>query len=144
MFIYIFSLAYSSKNEDEGFYLIVFAVSVVIWSAVFTEFWRRKNAMYNTLWGISIHDTVERPRVQFIGEQRYNAVTDEKELWYTDIRKRRRTIVISLLVVLLMICIVIVALGALFWLKFYITKPDGPQIAYGSQIVRSDNSMILL
>lgn len=130
------------KDVNDGYYLVFFSVFVVIWSTLFTELWKRKNSIYNTLWGSVAHDaSAAHERPQFVGEIRHDPITDMKQVWYQSVTERRRKITVSLLVVATMILIVIVALGGLFYLKFYV---DREEISNGPHIVSVLNAIQIM
>lgn len=110
----------SKKGEKRGYILIAFAVFVVIWASVFSEIWKRKNGIFNALWGLHGFHRKLRYRAQFRGSKSYNPLTDEEEMTYESKAKRRNAFWLSIIVVLFMICIVIVALVGLFLLKHFI------------------------
>lgn len=111
-------------GEDEGYILIAFALFVVVWSSVFAEIWKRKNGLFNALWGLHGTHRALRYRAQFRGTTSYNPITDAEEMTYESKTKRRRAFVISLVVVVLMVGIVVVALLALFLLKHMINDEE--------------------
>ncbi|TMW63463.1 hypothetical protein Poli38472_002404 [Pythium oligandrum] len=111
-----------SKSSDQGYILIVFAIIVVIWSSVFAEVWKRKNHIFNAIWGLHGFHRTLRYRAQFRGTKSYNPVTDAEEMTFENRIKRRRAFMTSVLIVLIMIGIVLVALFGLFWLKFFINE----------------------
>ncbi|GAB9469453.1 hypothetical protein Gpo141_00006732 [Globisporangium polare] len=112
------------KGENQGYILIAFAVFIVIWSSVFAEVWKRKNGLFNSLWGLHGFHRSFRYRAQFRGTKSYNPITDAEEMTYESKAKRRRAFLISMVVVLMMVCIVCVALFALFLLKHAINEQD--------------------
>ncbi|DAZ98242.1 TPA: hypothetical protein N0F65_011710 [Lagenidium giganteum] len=115
----------SATRREKGYILIAFSVFVVVWSALFTEMWKRKNALLNGLWGLHGFHREQRYRAKFRGKKSYNPVNDEEEMTYENKAARRRAFMISIIVVLIMIAIVIVAIGGLFWLKFAIRNDEG-------------------
>lgn len=108
------------EGQNQGYILIAFAVVIVIWSSLFAEVWKRKNHLFNVMWGMQGYRRALRYRAQFRGTKSYDPMTDEEEMTFEDKRKRHRAFVVSTLVVLIMIGIVLVALIGLFWLKFFI------------------------
>lgn len=112
------------SGEDQGYILIAFAVFVVVWSSVFAEIWKRKNGLFNSLWGLHGFHRSFRYRAQFRGTKSYNPITDAEEMTYESKVKRRRAFLISMVVVLMMVGIVCIALFALFLLKHAINEQD--------------------
>lgn len=112
------------KGEDQGYILIAFAVFVVVWSSIFAEVWKRKNGLFNSLWGLHGYHRSFRYRAQFRGTKSYNPITDAEEMTYESKTKRRRAFLISMVVVLMMVGIVCVALFALFLLKHTINEQN--------------------
>jgi len=96
---------------------IIFAALIVVWSTLFTEFWKRKSSLYSLTWGVSNSDINALPRTQFIGVKRLNPVDNSPQIWDTSPAMARRRRLISYIVVFLMVLIVIIALGGLFILK---------------------------
>lgn len=111
-------------GQNEGYILIAFAVFVVIWSSIFSEAWKRKNGVLDSLWGLHGFHSVFRYRAQFRGTKSYNPVTDEEEMTFESRSRRRRAFFISILVVVIMIAVVIIALFGLFVLKHWINDSD--------------------
>ncbi|KAK1932013.1 Anoctamin-10 [Phytophthora citrophthora] len=126
----IITLIYEEEQDDEGndnkrgYFLVAFAIFVVIWSAIFSEFWKRKNGLLGSLWGCHGFNEVFRYRPQFRGTPSYHPVTDEEEMTYESRTRRHQWFVVSVMVVTIMVGIVIVALVGLFVLKHYINDRD--------------------
>ncbi|ETL43724.1 hypothetical protein F442_06048 [Phytophthora nicotianae P10297] len=126
----IITIIYEEEQDDEGndnnrgYFLIAFAIFVVIWSSMFSEFWKRKNGLLGSLWGCKRYNEVFHYRPQFRGTKSYNPVTDAEELTYESRAKRHRWFVVSITVVTFMVGIVIIALVGLFVLKHYINDGD--------------------
>ncbi|KAJ0407910.1 hypothetical protein P43SY_009197 [Pythium insidiosum] len=114
----------NTSNDNPGYILIAFAVVVVIWSSIFSELWKRKNHLFNALWGLHGFHRKLRYRAQFRGTKSYNAVTDAEEMTFEDRAKRRRAFTVSVIVVLLMISIVVVALIGIFYMKYWVNNPN--------------------
>ncbi|KAH7477222.1 Anoctamin-10 [Phytophthora ramorum] len=108
------------NENNRGYFLVAFAIFVVIWSSMFSELWRRKNGLLGSLWGCQSFNEVFRYRPQFRGTKSFHPVTDAEELTYESRSKRHRWFVVSVTVVTIMVGIVIVALVGLFVLKHYI------------------------
>ncbi|KAG7398976.1 hypothetical protein PHYBOEH_009969 [Phytophthora boehmeriae] len=123
-FIYVDGRTEDKNRTKQGFFLVAFAIFVVIWSSLFSEMWRRKNGLLGSLWGLQGFNEVFRYRPQFRGITSYHPVTDAKELTYEDRSKRHRWFVVSVTVVSVMVGIVIVALFGLFVLKHIINDQD--------------------
>ncbi|OWZ22412.1 Anoctamin protein [Phytophthora megakarya] len=115
------------NDNDRGYFLVAFAIFVVIWSSMFSEFWKRKCGLLGSIWGCHGLNAVFRYRPQFRGTKSYNPVTDKKEMTYESRTKRHRWFVVSVTVVTIMVGIVIVALVGLFVLKHYINNADNLQ-----------------
>ncbi|RLN57250.1 hypothetical protein BBJ29_003356 [Phytophthora kernoviae] len=123
-FIYVDRRTDQHNRTKQGFFLVAFAIFVVIWSSAFSEMWRRKNGLLGSLWGLQGFNEVFRYRPQFRGTTSYHPVTDVKVLTYEDRSKRHRWFVVSVTVVTVMVGIVIVALFGLFVLKHVINDQD--------------------
>ncbi|KAF4321976.1 hypothetical protein BBO99_00003270 [Phytophthora kernoviae] len=123
-FIYVDRRTDQQNRTKQGFFLVAFAIFVVIWSSAFSEMWRRKNGLLGSLWGLQGFNEVFRYRPQFRGTTSYHPVTDAKVLTYEDRSKRHRWFVVSVTVVTVMVGIVIVALFGLFVLKHVINDQD--------------------
>ncbi|GMF28798.1 unnamed protein product [Phytophthora lilii] len=123
-FVYIEARQAVTGTNQQGYILIAFAIFVVLWSSLFSELWKRKNGLLDSLWGLSgLHESF-RYRPQFRGTKSYHPVTDAEEVTYESKAKRRRAFIVSVLVVALMVGIVIVALFGLFVLKHWINNSD--------------------
>uniref|UniRef100_A0AAV1TX72 Anoctamin transmembrane domain-containing protein n=1 Tax=Peronospora matthiolae TaxID=2874970 RepID=A0AAV1TX72_9STRA len=123
-FVYIEARQAATGTNEQGYILIAFAVFVVIWSSLFSELWRRKNGLLDSLWGLSGLQESFRYRPQFRGTKSYHPVTDAEEVTFESKTKRRRAFVVSVLVVTLMVGIVVLALFGLFVLKHWINSTD--------------------
>ncbi|CAH0492872.1 unnamed protein product [Peronospora farinosa] len=123
-FVYIEARQAATGTNHQGYILIAFAVFVVLWSSFFSELWRRKNGLLDSLWGLSGLQESFRYRPQFRGTKSYHPVTDAEEVTFESKTKRRRAFVVSVLVVTLMVGIVVVALFGLFVLKHWINSTD--------------------
>jgi hypothetical protein len=110
----------SAEGANQGYILIAFAAFVVVWSAVFSEIWKRKNHLFNALWGMHGYHRAFHYRAQFRGTKSLHPVDDAEEMTFEDKKKRQRQFMVSVFVVLTMVGIVIVALGGLFYAKFFI------------------------
>lgn len=123
-FVYIEARQAATGTNQQGYILIAFAIFVVLWSSMFSELWKRKNGLLDSLWGLSgLHESF-RYRPQFRGTKSYHPVTDIEEVTYESKAKRRRAFIISVLVVTIMVGIVVVALFGLFVLKHWINNSD--------------------
>ncbi|KAL3672161.1 hypothetical protein V7S43_002824 [Phytophthora oleae] len=126
----IITIIYEEDRDEEGndnnrgYFLVAFAIFVVIWSSMFSEFWKRKNGLLGSIWGCHGFNEVFRYRPQFRGTKSWHPVTDAEELTYESRARRHRWFVISVMVVTIMVGIVIVALVGLFVLKHYINDRD--------------------
>ncbi|RHY85937.1 hypothetical protein DYB37_001004 [Aphanomyces astaci] len=60
---------------------IAFAVTIVVWSTLFTELWKRKSAIYNVAWGTDEFNIKSVPRTQFRGVRRLNPVDNTHQMW---------------------------------------------------------------
>lgn len=119
-FVYIEARQAATGTNNQGYILIAFAVFVVLWSSLFSELWKRKNGLLDTLWGLSgLHQSF-RYRPQFRGTKSYNPVTDAEEVTFESKLKRRRAFFVSVVIVTTMVVIVVVALFGLFVLKNWI------------------------
>lgn len=129
----IITIIYEEQQDDEandnnrGYFLVAFAIFVVIWSSMFSEFWKRKNGLLGAIWGCHGFNQVFRYRPQFRGTISYHPVTNDEELTYESRARRHRWFVVSVVVVTVMVGVVIVALGGLFLLKHYINDRDNLQ-----------------
>ncbi|KAG6976300.1 hypothetical protein JG688_00001510 [Phytophthora aleatoria] len=123
-FVYIEARQAVTGTNQQGYILIAFAVFVVLWSSLFSELWKRKNGLLDSLWGLSGLQESFRYRPQFRGTKSYHPVTDAEEVTFESKIKRQRAFLVSVLVVTLMVGIVIVALFGLFVLKHWINNSD--------------------
>ncbi|RLN81529.1 hypothetical protein BBJ28_00024684, partial [Nothophytophthora sp. Chile5] len=123
-FTYIEVRQATTGTNQQGYILIAFAVFVVVWSSVFSESWKRKNGLLDSLWGLNGLHEAFRYRPQFRGTKSYHPTTDMEEMTYESHAKRRRAFAVSIIVVTVMVGIVIVALFGLFVLKHWINSSD--------------------
>ncbi|KAL7692429.1 putative anoctamin [Plasmopara halstedii] len=112
------------NDNNRGYFLVAFAIFVVIWSSMFSEFWKRKNGLLGSLWGCHALYEGLHYRPQFRGIKSYNSITDVEELTYENRAKRHRWFAVSVTVVTIMVGIVIIALVGLFVLKHLINDGD--------------------
>ncbi|KAL4160507.1 hypothetical protein PRNP1_001075 [Phytophthora ramorum] len=123
-FVYIEARQAVTGTNQQGYILIAFAIFVVLWSSMFSELWKRKNGLLDSLWGLSgLHESF-RYRPQFRGTKSYHPTTDVEEMTYESKAKRRRAFIASVLVVAVMVGVVVVALFGLFVLKHWINNSD--------------------
>ncbi|TDH65902.1 hypothetical protein CCR75_005367 [Bremia lactucae] len=123
-FVYIEARQAATGTNEQGYILIAFAVFVVLWSSLFSELWKRKNGLLDSLWGLSgLHESF-RYRPQFRGTKSYDPITDAEELTFESKTKRRRAYLVSVFIVTIMVGIVVLALFGLFVLKHWINDKD--------------------
>jgi hypothetical protein len=93
---------------------------VIIWSTIFLETWKRKEAKLATQWGHKVSDYVERPLPSFTGRTRRSPVNDSlKELYYPlylHFLKKLIGYMVSLIIVAIVILIVVYLLYFRNWL----------------------------
>ena len=93
---------------------------VIIWSTIFLETWKRKEAKLATQWGHKVSNYVERPLPSFTGRTRRSPVNDSlKELYYPlylHFLKKLIGYMVSLIIVAIVILIVVYLLIFRNWL----------------------------
>lgn len=92
---------------------------MVIWSAVFYEYWKRKEITYAVEWGQTDFEEDEVEKVTFRGIFRRSPVHDKSEKYFSRFRRGIR-VFISILITLLLIAIDIAIIVGLFRLRYYL------------------------
>jgi len=97
-----------------------YSFAVILWSTIFLEIWKRKEAKLATQWGHKFSDYVERPLPSFTGRTRRSPVNDSlKELYYPlslHFLKKLIGYLVSLIIVAIVILIVVYLLYFRNWL----------------------------
>jgi anoctamin-10 len=97
----------------------VFACFIVLWAAIFYEWWKQEEVKYSVVWGQTDFEEDQVERVDFSGVFRRSPVDDSREQYFSSWQRLLR-ILASTLVTLFMIGIVIGVIIALFELRQYL------------------------
>ncbi|CAG8670242.1 9449_t:CDS:2 [Funneliformis caledonium] len=108
-------------------YSIFFGVFIVLWSVIFTEFWRRKEYEFAILWGVHNYSQVERRRPTF-QEERYisDPVTGEMKPYFSPWKRWLRRAVAAPIIIMFSLTL---AMSLLFYYLFEVLMSeyyDGP------------------
>ena len=123
-----------------GVALLVFALVISTWATLFSELWKRKNALINLWWGTTGFHASQVARPQFVGTVRRNPVNNLKEAWYFSQGQLRCRLLSSAIFILLLMTWAIAAIGGLFFFKDYLVAKKIPfaavigGIAFAGQI----------
>jgi len=112
----IFSMNFAT-GKKEGFSLIVFGGLVSLWSTLFCEMWKRRNAFLNLWWGTSSFAMQEQERPAFQGRSRMSAANDEYEIAHVDKKRYYIKMLVGACTVITMILGVLGAIAGIFILK---------------------------
>lgn len=76
---------YNRSNEntmDTSMVAPLFSVFMIVWGALFVQFWKRKCAVLCCKWGNVCHLQMDHPRSDFQGELRLNVVNNRQERYF--------------------------------------------------------------
>jgi hypothetical protein len=108
----------------------IFAVFVGLWTTMFTEFWKRKQARYAMMWGMTGFEEEEQTRPQFKGLRSTSAV-DGRPVDFFPKKEANKRLVMSSLIIGFLICIVVLAVAAIFILKNWMTAQGDTFLVLG-------------
>ncbi|KAI4893379.1 hypothetical protein NFI96_022497 [Prochilodus magdalenae] len=98
--------------------LMVQAVFSMIWSTVFIELWKRRNAALSYRWGsITLTERFQEPRPGFHGDLGINPVTGRLEPLFPDWKRKVRLGLVSLPVVLLFLGLVVLGMLGFYFFE---------------------------
>lgn len=98
---------------------IIFTIIMVTWSAIFYEYWKRKEISYSVEWGQTDYEEDEVEKITFRGVIRRSPVNDRSEKFFSHFKRAIR-ITISLLITLIIIALDIGFIVGLFRLRYYL------------------------
>ncbi|CAM9168269.1 unnamed protein product [Sphacelaria rigidula] len=101
----------------------LFSIFIGLWTTLFTEFWKRKQARCAMRWGMTGFEQQEQTRPQYQGI-RSSSTVDGKPVDYFPPYESRKRLVISQTVIMGLILVVIGVVGSIFWLKYWLMKED--------------------
>ena len=104
----------------------IFSLFMAIWSILFLEFWKRRNAELAQRWGVLHYEDEEVVRPQFIGEWKQDASTGEMVRIYPAWRRAAKYAIVTVPFVLLWV------LGILYLMVFVYAVRD--QMLYQFEI----------
>lgn len=122
-------VTYLDKALGEGAqaYLILFyAAFMVVWSFMFTEYWKREQVEHAMMWGVKGFEEEQQDRPQFKGIQ-ISSPIDGKEMTYFPESKRRRLLLVSFIVTMVSIIVVLVVVAGVVYFSSWLREP--PQLA---------------
>ncbi|CAM9434451.1 unnamed protein product [Discosporangium mesarthrocarpum] len=109
-------------NDPNTWGSVVFSVFIGLWSTLFTEFWKRKEARHAMHWGMAGFEEQEQTRPQYMGIRSTSAV-DGKPVDYFPPAESRKRFFLSQTVIFGLIMVVVSAVASIFWLKYFLTQP---------------------
>ena len=92
---------------------------MVIWSALFYEYWKRKEASYSVEWGQTEFEEEEIEMASFRGVNRRSPIDDKPEKFFALVKRIFR-VSISILVTALLLAIDLAIIYGLFSLRYYL------------------------
>jgi len=98
-----------------------FALFVSFWSILMLELWKRKEVTLRLEWGMVGFEEEEKDRPEFNGE-RIKSFVDGKDLLYFPPDEKAKLVAQSVGVVSGMIAVVMVAVGAIFFFRFWMVN----------------------
>ncbi|CAM9243719.1 unnamed protein product [Hapterophycus canaliculatus] len=110
-----------SGNDPNALGSALFSIFIGLWTTLFTEFWKRKQARCAMRWGMSGFEEQEQTRPQYKGI-RSSSTIDGKPVDYFPPSESRKRFFISQTVILGLILVVIGVVASIFWLKVFLTK----------------------
>ncbi|CAM9680880.1 unnamed protein product [Chrysoparadoxa australica] len=110
-------------NDPNVWGTAVFSVFIMVWSTMFTEFWKRKESNCTMKWGTIGYEEGEQTRPQFKGERGTDPV-DGSPMDYFPKSEARQRLTISYTVIFGLICVVIVVIASIFILKNFLADTD--------------------
>ncbi|CAM9468938.1 unnamed protein product [Pylaiella littoralis] len=112
-----------SGNNPNALGSALFSIFIGLWTTLFTEFWKRKEARCAMRWGMSGFEEQEQTRPQYKGI-RSSSTIDGKPMDYFPPSESRKRFFLSQTVILGLILAVIAVVASIFWLKYFLTQPD--------------------
>ncbi|OZJ02636.1 hypothetical protein BZG36_04162 [Bifiguratus adelaidae] len=120
-----------------------FALIMSVWTTLFLEAWKRRNAYLKWEWNVYDYERVEQPRPEYYGTVlRISPITDKFEMHYPG-NLRLLRIIISGIVVIISIVIVIVSVGSLITFGAWIRNGAG-LTGYWPTVVTSVVNLVVI
>ncbi|CAM9350095.1 unnamed protein product [Choristocarpus tenellus] len=110
-----------NDNDPNDLGSAIFSIFIGLWSTLFTEFWKRKEATYAMRWGMVGFEEQEQTRPQYKG-LRSTSVIDGKPVDYFPPGESRKRFIISQTVIFGLIMVVVSAVASIFYLKYFLTQ----------------------
>jgi hypothetical protein len=110
-----------AKNNPSHPIVAAFAVTVAIWCALFTQFWKRREAWLNLIWGMSTFEGHESIRLEFKQKnpkKKHDVVTGKLDYKYLGMKERCGRRFVSAGTTGLLLLIIMAIMMAVYWLKF--------------------------
>lgn len=92
-----------------------FAIFICIWTTLFLEFWKRKEAKYRVRWGMTNFSQKEQPRPEFHGEWRTSPVDGRLVEFFPWHRRVLRFILSQSVIITLITCVIASVIGIFFF-----------------------------
>ena len=108
--LFVFQVWYGSVDAP---YVPLFSLFMALWSTLFLEFWRRRNAILAHRWGVLNYEEEESTRPQFKGTWVQDPITGEISKMYSSL-KRAAKYAITIPVVLLAVFGIVMLLVYVF------------------------------
>ncbi|KRX07124.1 hypothetical protein PPERSA_09338 [Pseudocohnilembus persalinus] len=117
----IIQIVHSQGSEYiQDFFNVTFSITVIIWSTLFIEFWKREQVIFSIKYGQQDFEEDETERPSFKGSYQRNIMNDElNDIYYPPI-KRNQKIIFSFLVSLTLIGLVVYIVVLIFIFKAYL------------------------
>ncbi|CAM9104726.1 unnamed protein product [Ectocarpus sp. 13 AM-2016] len=115
-----------SGNDPNALGSALFSIFIGLWTTLFTEFWKRKQARCAMRWGMSGFEEQEQTRPQYKGI-RSSSTIDGKPMDYFPPSESRKRFIFSQTVILGLILVVIGVVASIFWLKYFLTQASPAQ-----------------
>lgn len=92
---------------------------MVTWSAIFYEYWKRKEISYSVEWGQTDYEEDEVEKITYRGVIRRSPINDRSEKFFSSFKRGIR-LTISLIITLFIIALDIAFIVGLFRLRYYL------------------------
>jgi anoctamin-10 len=116
---FIMQVLYDDYEDESDISNTIFTGVMVIWSIIFYEMWKRREAYLSTVWGQHDFEEDEVERPDFIGVDRRSPIHDRKETYFSPWYRLLR-VILSVCVTLFMIGLVFLSIWGLLELRVYL------------------------
>jgi hypothetical protein len=101
------------RTTDESTLTPIFSLFIIVWGALFMQYWRRSSADLCCRWGITWHEERDDVRPEFKGETRTSIVTGREERYYPYHRRLAKYAASSLVTGLMLLAAFLVMIVSL-------------------------------